>query len=364
MVAMTPRWLVSSGKRTLNLLTRGKEAFLFGHGLYLRAAPPATVEFSQLELRFDIPNLEVFQRFSLFRNRSRPTFVGETALLISGFGRFGNMVIQICNIALIAEQLGIDTVFYWRNSYFAKREIKIGPKFTLKHASIKGVKALPKPKTLIRTRAFSGAQIPPGLSPELLCTIRNALNAEVFPANWNTEQTPEDALVVHMRSGDVFWPNPHPEYGQPPLSFYQKVLRHRAWSSVVIVAEDETNPCLQGLKDLCGDRGIPVTVRGLNFEDALVTIASARNIAASRGTFISAICWLAPATRNIYYLGTKPPEAFPLEEARFFLVSDRTGEYEEAMLRGNWKNTQDQRNLMLTHPESSLDIRPQSTAES
>jgi len=42
-----------------------------------------------------------------------------------------------------------------------------------------------------------------------------------------------DTLIVHLRSGDVFRPlNPNPNYGQPPLTYYEQIFSYKNWSHI------------------------------------------------------------------------------------------------------------------------------------
>ena len=57
-------------------------------------------------------------------------------------------------------------------------------------------------------------------------------------------KVPENALVVHIRSGDIFDNNTeHHKYGQPPCNYYLDAISMRNWSKVIVIAEDRKNPC-------------------------------------------------------------------------------------------------------------------------
>lgn len=49
-----------------------------------------------------------------------------------------------------------------------------------------------------------------------------------------------DSLVVQIRSGDIFRPNPHPGYWQPPLVYYEYILGLRPWRQVIFVTSEVT----------------------------------------------------------------------------------------------------------------------------
>ena len=60
-------------------------------------------------------------------------------------------------------------------------------------------------------------------------------------------------LIIHIRSGDIFQHKGEtdyaPDYSQPPLCFYQKILEQFKFSDIYIIAEDNTfNPVIEELR--------------------------------------------------------------------------------------------------------------------
>lgn len=60
-------------------------------------------------------------------------------------------------------------------------------------------------------------------------------------------------LIIHIRSGDIFQHKGEtdyaPDYSQPPLCFYQKILEQFKFSDIYIIAEDNIfNPVIEELK--------------------------------------------------------------------------------------------------------------------
>ena len=60
-------------------------------------------------------------------------------------------------------------------------------------------------------------------------------------------------LVIHMRSSDVFQfknnPNHAPDYAQPPLCFYEKILNNNTFEEIYLLSvDDEYNPIIKILK--------------------------------------------------------------------------------------------------------------------
>jgi hypothetical protein len=63
----------------------------------------------------------------------------------------------------------------------------------------------------------------------------------------------QNDLIIHVRSGDIFQHKGEtdyaPDYSQPPLCFYQKILEQFKFSDIYIIAEDNIfNPVIKELK--------------------------------------------------------------------------------------------------------------------
>lgn len=87
------------------------------------------------------------------------------------------------------------------------------------------------------------------------------------------EPLPDDHLVIHLRSGDIFthWPSMHP---QNPLVYYMSLLNLFEFN-VSVVAEDERHPFVEVFKKL----KVPVEV--LSVEDTYTKLLRAVSLATS-----------------------------------------------------------------------------------
>jgi hypothetical protein len=102
--------------------------------------------------------------------------------------------------------------------------------------------------------------------------------------NWET------TLVVHMRSGDVYCnDHVHPDYPQPPLSFYTKVVQDAiedVVGEVLIVSEkDATNPCISALKGWCKEKGLKCYSQSKTMQGDATTLLNARFLVTTRSSF-------------------------------------------------------------------------------
>jgi len=339
--------------RTRKIFTRGKRFFIFRGFLYWER-PALTFEVQQkiIDAGLDrLAHVNVFLRFPRNFRRRIPT--EDTAMMAQGFGRFGNMVIQLGNLFLLASRLGIRIIHFWESPYLLKR-----------YDPVEGImlergRALPEPgrsapTVIVRTRAFSGPEFPNDISTDLSGSIRKMVADSVMPSTPPAEVSAKKCLVIHLRSGDIFGANPHPDYGQPPLSFYWKVLTFQSWDEVLLLSENDANPCYQGVIGFCKTLGIPVKESGRELHISINEIMLSKYIVFSTGTFCPALCWLSPSPRTVFFLGTDPPITFPLQDTRFVLFHDASGVYVSSVLSGNWKNSTSQRAMMLDYPADSL----------
>lgn len=339
--------------RTRKILTRGKKFFIFRGFLY-RESPTLTDEVQQEIIDAGLNRLahvNVFLRFP--GNFSRRMRTEDTALMAQGFGRFGNMVIQLGNLFLLSSRLGIRIIHFWENPYLRNR-----------YDPVEGImlergRALPEPgrsapTVIVRTRAFSGPSFPDEVPRDLCESLRKLIAGSVLPINPSAEVSAKKCLVIHLRSGDIFWANPHPDYGQPPLSFYWKVLTFQSWDEVLLLSEDDVNPCYQGVIGFCETLGIPVKESGRELHRSIHEITVSKYIVFSTGTFCPALCWLSPSPRTVFFFGTDPPTTFPLHDTRYVLFHDASGVYVSSIMSGNWKNSTSQRAIMLEYPADSL----------
>jgi len=339
--------------RTRKIFTRGNRFFFFRGFLYIEK-PGLTRAFQQEIIDAGLNSLahgNIFLRFpGGFLGRTR---TDDTAILATGFGRFGNMVIQLGNLFLLSHRLGIANIYFWESPYLPKRPDPV------EGILLERGRALPEPgrsapAVIFRTRAFSGATFPDEIPGGLSESLRKLIADSVLPDNQSAEGLEKKSLVIHLRSGDIFWTNPHPDYGQPPLSFYWKVLTFQSWDEVLLISEDDANPCYEGIVGFCKTLDIPVKESGRLLHRSIQEIMLSEYIVFSTGTFCPALCWLSSSPRTVFFFGTDPPTTFPLQDTRFVLFHDASGDFVSTVMSGNWKNSASQRAIMLEYPADSI----------
>ena len=108
-------------------------------------------------------------------------------------------------------------------------------------------------------------------------------------------------LVVHLRSGDVFSANPHPNYWPPALGYYTAVLADAAPRAVRLVCQDRVHPLLEPLERWGHEHGVPVAVQvSDDLRADLATLTSATTLCISQGTLGLASAWLSASAERVY----------------------------------------------------------------
>lgn len=263
--------------------------------------------------------------------------------------RLGNNLLQISNALYFAERMG-SHVEVPRHSCALLRSIGPGTlmppiqhPYTVKAAvyfydtDMRQVGGSP---TVQKRRAL--------LLKHLAPRIESAISQHV--------RTDPTALYIHIRSGDLFAPQtrrPHPEYWQPPLSWYHAVIRahrqeHGASAPVIVVTEpDQRNPCIAALR-LAYEH---VTIQSQSIEDDFATLMRAQHVACAYGTFSVAAILLSSSVRTVHVpVWAKPrPHMLhtwtPSPEENVNVIHYRLDDYP----RGAWQNTPEQVAHMLQY---------------
>jgi hypothetical protein len=344
--------LRSLRKKIELFLTRGARFAVLEGGLYLRSAFFTRTFHAGPDIPSGLGGLamvRVSPRW-LLRFHSSPRV---DAVLVEGFGRLGNSVIQVLNAFTLAKKLGAKIVLFHRFDLINNATLSLGAGVSLERTSLVGKRSRVRPLLIWRTAAMRGTEIlDKPCSPEA-ATARAALS-EGFAKAQSGRQEPPDTLTVHIRSGDVFWSSPHPGYGQPPLAFYTQVISHRSWKSVAVISEDLGNPVSDAVTRWCENEGIQVTQQCLDLPGTIELLASAHAIAAGRGTFVPALVYLFPRERELYLFEPSHEPLLCDPSVTLYEVTDSEGHYVEQILSKNWHNNQAQRTMMLEYAVSSL----------
>lgn len=108
---------------------------------------------------------------------------------------------------------------------------------------------------------------------------------------------PEDILVIHIRSGDIFSKKPHKKYVPPPLWYYTNIINKHNFKQIIIVSENKLNPCVDKLLELYPN----AVYNKNNIIDDINIILGASYIIYSVGTFVPSLLRLNPYIKRSFY---------------------------------------------------------------
>jgi hypothetical protein len=283
-------------------------------------------------------------------------------------GRWGNYVLQLINMCHIAEKLGAERI------YACSTEIFLLESVTINDIVFDDVTNSTCERDFQLEGVFFDIESFGALADGLDANRRHELALKyvrplMAPLRQNSDLIGPNDLVVHIRSGDIFQGEEGAGgsalggffYVQPPLAFYTIIAAAVAQSGiehVVIISEDSLNPTIFPLVEALQKAKFAVSVR-LNHDlnSDLNCMLAARRVVFANGTIGIAVALLSTAiahgfffrkeatgsVRNVdYFLGD--------HLIKHFVIDDDEG----YIRKGEWKNNQEQRSLMLTFPETAL----------
>ena len=168
-------------------------------------------------------------------------------------------------------------------------------------------------------------------------------------------------LTIHIRSGDIFEEmNPHPGYGQPPLCFYQKCISHFNPSKVLLVYQNLSNPVIEALQSWLSSNSIQFQIQtSVDLREDVQALMLGNTFILSRGSFMMGVLALKKNVSRVYLFGKN--EGSKLKGSisnidKLIEIHDLDNSYSSEILNNNWKNTNEQRNLMTSFPIESLGL--------
>ncbi len=290
-------------------------------------------------------------------------------------GRFGNMMQQYTNAVLLAERTGLKYIQLGRCDI-------IDPK---KPVSAGGITFLPVDAPLPEGTFLVGNFLDtlsflPVLSPffKFLAddekdhsrVAREIIRPNILTGIKLLKEHCEDEVTIHLRSGDVFQTGEDVSwFRQPPLSFYKLVLERLSQSGRIkracLVFEDRGNPCVDALEAFLMERKIPVRIQSSTLAEDLATLIDAPHLVFGLGTFGYSVCRLSKHIKTLHYFSPEFGGRYKLIPGidEVVEVFDREGSYFKAIELGKtfgegpWRNTPEQRRIMLDYPIRNLGVR-------
>jgi hypothetical protein len=275
-------------------------------------------------------------------------------------GRFGNNLRQIGTAVCVARQLGLQRVYLGKLPLLEiDRPITFGgvtivPDSELQHDNPRGVLCGTFYYKSVFNTTFKG------LGHRRVAAASRAIGQPLFhrlaaQPGFVPEATD---LAIHLRAGDIFaLKNPHPFYVQPPLAFYQVCIAFArveiGVKRVILVYQDEGNPCIGALKSWLDEIGLPYVAQSSTLEQDLAVLMAARHCVFGRGSFGEAVALLSRNIRTLFFcwLDRRLGELRDVCDILTIGVEDIANGYIKG---GDWRNTPEQRRMMLDYPPENL----------
>lgn len=290
------------------------------------------------------------------RRKRTPGSASADVLVVAQHGRFGNMVRQVSLAIASAEKLGIREVIVKSFPQFPRGTWVLDNGVALTHDPLLRSRMIARPKLVLGGDFFVKPRLPVDVSDVDFDLIGSSL-ADAGRLLDHEALSPH-VLVIHLRSGDAFNPNPHPGLGQPPLSFYLRAIELGRPKKVVLVFEDRSNPVIGRLIEHLEDKGLDYSLQSESFETDLSVLLAARTLVTAQGTLTESLLLLSPHLDTWISFSHEPHVYFRRRPiARRVEISDADGEYSRFLLDGNWQNSPEQRDMMLNYPLENLSVR-------
>lgn len=147
-------------------------------------------------------------------------------------------------------------------------------------------------------------------------------------------------LYINIRSGDIFVNVINPNYAQPPLCFYQKIISQNKYKQLYILSNGHENPVVDELIKIYPKIKY---LHGSVIEDISVVIY-AYNFVMPESSFPKTLIYLNNNLKNLYFyeiihhfIKNVNCTVYRMEPSPKYLKE----------MKGKWKNTKEQLNLML-----------------
>ena len=177
----------------------------------------------------------------------------------------------------------------------------------------------------------------------------------------------EDVALVHLRGEDVFAKHfnhqkaVHPGYPQPPLSYYRgvvkRLVRKKGVKRIIIMPQDHLNPAFlplwQSLQSIKNEATVELLSLGLL--DTVILLLSCSYLIGSRGTFVPAFGSLSLRLKALVSFRdfANFDSILSAKKVKTIAIMDQAARYTPV---GSWDSSEEQINLMLQYPASSLNF--------
>ena len=161
----------------------------------------------------------------------------------------------------------------------------------------------------------------------------------------------KENLYIHLRGEDIFYNNINSRYAQPPLCFYDTILKTFTFKKIYLISKDNKNPVINKLIN-----NYPYIIYKKNsLKDDISYLVNAYNIVASISSFFLSIIQLNNNLNylwdyNIYQMADKYRhfhyDLYKLPNATFTIYKMEPST-KFRIIMYIWKNNRKQRKLII-----------------
>ena len=260
---------------------------------------------------------------------------------------FGNQIISLNKLIFYCEIIGCKKIILDKNNgLYINHNIK-DKKYNLKIEVVEN------------DMVFNGYGIT-DLDPDFYNTIFNLKIENRFNIfkkeilkNLPKVKTNKNDLYIHIRGGDIFKnrnPSFAPDYAQPPLCFYRKVINNNNFRKIIIISEDTENPVINKLIKENNN----IIYKPHSKKKDIAYLAYAYNIIGSISSFLISIIKLNNKLKyfweyNIYLTSLKVPHMhhsiYNFTRNYTIFRMEPSEKYKNEMII--WEDSDDQLNFMI-----------------
>ncbi len=297
--------------------------------------------------------ISIRYRFTLIKKLLRRSYnflvPFENYGIIHQFGRLGNNLQQIALATLYVNKFSKN--FYYKENNFIKRIEIINNNESDKYKNI--TKKYEFYSYDVK-QSFNSDYPLSEISHEFInSNIQKAFIETIKPNLKFLRQIkiPDNTLVLHIRSGDIFEKDKYPEYVQNPIGYYLEIL-NKYESTIIVTDKSRNNPVIPKLLELSN-----VTIKSGDLDEDFNTLFSAKNLATSGvGTFPIAAALISTELENFYYSDIYLSNHLNPKMIKNTKVKHHEYSFDNYIEIGSWKNSKE--NLKMIMSEEIIVNRP------
>lgn len=260
--------------------------------------------------------------------------------IINWCGRLGNNICQIVNAILFAHYNNIEIITFPKHVYFKQNCIDLN-KYDLNNN--KNIEKKKKFNDIFfsRDKICQKYNLSKSIFENNKINIGEIIKSLITLTEYEKLDITVNDLIIHIRSGDVYNSNPHPGWVQPPLNFYENIIKEKDWRKIILICEDDKSPIIKPLLNKYNN----IIFRIQPLQQDIIYIIQSKNICFGMGSFVPSLLLLNSNLNTIYY----PKYCYRYMIDLISYKEKKEYELLNYIKKGEWKNTNEQIDIMLNY---------------